>query len=765
VPKKNNLLAYKKKRNFKVTKEPSGRSKKTKKNNKFSFVIQQHHARRLHYDFRLEWEGVLKSWALPKGPSKIAGEKRLAVQTEDHPLEYGKFKGTIPTGEYGAGEVFIWDKGTWEPIGNPELSFKKGHIDFKLKGKKLTGTWSLIRTHLGKTENNWLLIKKKDELNINSQITDPWPGIISPQLPRLVSEPPLSSDWIHEIKFDGYRIHSHLRDGICHLYTRSGLDWSNAFPHVLNELSKLKIENAIFDGEIVALDEEGRSHFQLLQNTFKSKKDKGLVFYIFDLLYLNGRDLRNLPLVERKQFLKKIIPKNNQILIYSEHFEDAKEFFKLSCKLELEGIVSKNRNSSYKSGRSDLWMKSKCTHRQEFVIAGYTKGEGARSDFGSLILGLYEGDNFNYVGKVGTGFSQVTIKELKKLIKRFEAKSSPFTQKKRIKNAHWLKPELVCEVSFANWTNENLLRAPVFKGLRSDKSQNEVLHEKISSPEKILFKQEKITKKMVNEYYQKVSDLVLPFIKNRPLSLVRCPEGTDFDCFYQKHFNSTLPKSFHTVRVKEEKGFRKYISISSPKGLNDLVQLNAFEIHAWNCHDHDLVHPDQFVIDLDPGTGVTWSTIIAAAFEFKMLLEDLGLESFVKLTGGKGLHIHVPIMPKYSWDDVKLFTQSLALEMESRSPGKFTTKMFKDLRRGKIFIDYLRNSFGATAVVPYSLRASKKTSVALPVRWNDLKKIKNSKFFSLKRALSTLKRRRQDPWEKMYELNQLLDPLELKKAA
>jgi len=764
MPKNNNLLAYKKKRNFKLTKEPPGGTKKTKKNEKLSFVIQEHHARRLHYDFRLEWEGVLKSWAVPKGPSKIAGEKRLAIQTEDHPLDYGKFKGTIPKGEYGAGEVFIWDKGIWEPLGNAEESFKKGHIDFKLKGKKLTGTWSLIRTSLGKNEKNWLLIKK-NELNANTKINDPWPGFVSPQLPRLVSGPPLRSDWIHEIKFDGYRIQSHYRDGICHLYTRSGLDWSNAFPHIINQMSKLKIENAIFDGEIVALDEEGRSHFQLLQNSFKSKQDKGLVFYIFDILYLNGKDLRYLPLVERKQLLKKIIPKNNKILSYSEHFEDAEKFFQLSCELELEGVVSKNKNSSYKSGRSDLWMKSKCFHRQEFVIAGYTKGESARSDFGSLILGLYEGDEFVYVGKVGTGFSQTTIKELKKQIKMLEIKSSPFTKKNRLKNAHWLKPELVCEVSFANWTNENLLRAPVFKGLRSDKSQREVLHEEITSPEKILFKQERITKKMVNEYYQVVCSLILSFIKNRPLSLVRCPEGTEYDCFYQKHFNKSLPESFHTVRIKEEKGFRHYISISTPKGLNDLVQLNAFEIHAWNCHDYDLVHPDQFVIDLDPGPGVAWSTIITAAFEFKVLLKELGLESFVKLTGGKGLHIHVPIMPKYSWDDVKLFTQSLAQEMENRSPSKFITNMSKDLRRGKIFIDYLRNSSGATAVAPYSLRASKKTSVALPVMWSELKQIKHAKFFNLKRALSKIKRRRKDPWEKMYGLNQLIDPLELKLAA
>lgn len=828
MAKKNLLKEYNRKRDFKKTKEPAGKIAK-KKSKKLAFVVQEHHARRLHWDLRLELEGVLKSWAVPKGPSLDPKDKRLAVQTEDHPMKYKNFHGTIPQGEYGGGEMFIWDTGWWEPLeetGDPVKALEKGHLKFRMHGEKLKGSFVLVRTHYkgDDSKKNWLLIKHHDEeekLGEEGQVVpikkavskkatskkvakkkssvtgnDPWPEFIPPQLPRLVtSPPPEDGRWVHEMKFDGYRIQAHLKNGIASFYTRNALDWSNSFPHLLHGVEQLSVTNAVFDGEIVALDEEGKSHFQRLQNSLKSKKDLGLMYYIFDILYLNGKDLRDLPLTERKKILKDVLSDAPKNVVMSEHFEtSAADFFAVSCEHQLEGIISKQADAPYSSGRNDLWVKVKCSARQEFVIGGWTDPQGGRTDIGALLLGVYENGQLRYAGRVGTGFDRQTLQMLKKTLKPIERKDTPFelnSPKGKNADTHWVEPVKVCEVTFAQWTSDGILRQPVFVGMREDKPAKDIRMEKpkstkkitkkktskksskksefsISSPEKILFKAEGKTKQDVAEYYQTVGPIMLKYMGDRPLSLVRCPNGSEGSCFFQKHFTGNIPESFHTFPVKEDSGEGTYLSIDSVEGLMELVQLNAFEIHAWGSHKDDYMAPDQIVMDFDPGPGVPWKDVVDAAFELKEMLEDLNLESFVKLTGGKGIHVHIPVMPLYDWDQVKSFSQTLALEMVARNPQKYVANMSKKLRTKKIFVDYLRNGYGATAVVPYSLRARASTAVAIPLEWSELKKVKDPQEFTMDKVLKKIKSRKKDPWEGMLKLRQRIDilkPQSNKKAA
>lgn len=799
------LKEYNRKRDFRKTKEPSGKRKRIKTNKNLSFVIQEHHARRLHYDFRLELEGVLKSWAVPKGPSLDPKDKRLAVQTEDHPYSYKDFHGTIPEGEYGGGDVYIWDEGTWEPeVEDPILALENGHLKFRLHGNKLNGSFVLVRTHYrgDESKKNWLLIKHKDEEVVKGyelkkiassdetkktrkkistkQGRDKWPGFIEPQLPRLVTQVPAGGEWIHEMKLDGYRMQAHLKDDMAKFFTRRGLNWSKKFPTLLKGIETLPVRDAIFDGEIVAFDEKGRTDFQALQNSLKGKGEGDLQYYIFDLLYLNGSDLRRRPLEERKKTLQDLLKDSPTNIIYSEDIkENGQEFYKVSCEHELEGIVSKLKDSSYVSGRSDIWAKTKCSLRQEFVIGGWTDPKDERAGIGSLLLGVYEEDKLKYVGKVGTGFNQKTLKTLKKELSEIEIDKSPFDLKSpKGKDIHWIVPDKVCEISFGSWTKEGILRTPVFQGLREDKSPQDISREKakkkaapkhlsavrqISSPEKILFRDDKKTKKDVLHFYQLIAKDMLPYIAHRPLSLVRCPNGGDQKCFFQKHISGSVPDSFHITKIKEGKGEGTYISIDSAQGLQDLVQLNAFELHVWNGLSYNYTRPDQIVMDFDPDEGVEWKEVVEAALELRELLIYLELESFVKVTGGKGLHVHIPVAQIYDWDQLKSFAQTLALELVSRNPQKYTAKMSKKMRKNKIFIDYLRNGYGATAVAPYSLRAKSYTAVAMPVDWKELKRIKNSDAFSMDKAIKKIKARKKDPWEGMLELNQeisILTPVE-----
>ncbi len=782
------LQEYHQKRSFRITPEPSGHiHRKRAKQKKLTFVVQEHHATRLHYDFRIELDGVLKSWAVPKGPSFIPGEKRLAVQVEDHPLSYGRFEGRIPAHQYGAGEVYIWDTGTWEPEGNPVASLRKGHLDFVLKGTRMKGRWRLIRMQARDGNQNWLLMKREDTkaLPVSRE-----PDFIEPALPTLVDEPPRGRGWIHEMKFDGYRIQAHIENGEVSLFTRSDQDWTEKYPFITDELERSPIPNVIVDGEIVALDRNGKSDFQTLQLAMKTGKDTCLLYYVFDLLYHDGHDLRHLPLLERKEILKKWVRKlDSPCVIYSDHLKSgSKDLLSEACRLGLEGVVSKRVDSPYVSGRKQNWVKSKCESRQEFVIGGYTDPAGSRDYFGALLLGVYEKGKLRYVGRVGTGFDQKNLKLVREKMKKHASSESPFDiASPRERNVHFLKPKLVTEVSFSQWTRDQLLRAPVFHGLREDKSPKEVRHEvekhlsrearvaaepltrdglfPFTHPDKVFFKKEKITKKNIADFYFGVSQWMLPEISNRPLVLNRCPEGTSSACFYHKHLSRLPPprngvQALRSIPIEGHEGEKDYAVMDSDQGLMELVQMAAFEVHAWGCSEDSVEKPDQIVMDFDPGPGVPFARVKRAALELKSILQTLGLKSFLKVTGGKGLHVHVPIAPVYTWNEVKAFTKAISDEMARKNPDCYTASIAKSERPGKIFVDYLRNGRGATAVVPYCLRAKEKSAVAMPIAWSDLKKLKSADQFTMKKAITWIKRRKKDPWKHMHDLQQRISVLD-----
>lgn len=788
------LAEYKKKRDFKKTAEPGAVFARTRKGAPLTFVVQEHHASHLHYDFRLEWEGVLKSWAVPKGPSMDPGTKRLAVEVEDHPLAYASFTGTIPADEYGGGEVFRWDHGTWQPRGDAAAGLRKGRLEFTLKGKKLKGDWIIVRTGRPSRKPQWLLIKRHDSFASGGEASLSSPEqkkkkkfamaraarkgaaartrrgeapFVPLQLARLVERPPVGEHWVHEMKFDGYRTEALLGGGV-RLLTRTGQDWTHRYPPIAAALGKLKVKEAVLDGEIVWADKNG-SDFQKLQNALSEEKHANLRYYVFDILSLNGEDLRPLPLGERKERLAKLLaPLKKSVVLYSEHFaKDAEKFLARSCDTKMEGIISKRIDAPYVSGRHDYWVKSKCKQRQEFVVGGFTAGEGARVGFGALLLGTFEKGKLRYVGKVGTGFSQRSLRELRRRLRALETAESPFAQgTPRARDTHWVEPKLVAEVSFANWTAEKRLRAPVFVGLREDKPAEDIRREEpakpeltLSHPDKLYFEAEEITKLEVARYYAEVAPWMLPHVERRPLSLMRCPDGSGGECFFQKHMAESLPAFVKPLKVAESAGNREQMTIDDAEGLLALVQWGTIEFHVWNSRGNE--NPDQIVMDFDPGPGVEWKQVVRAALELKEILDGLKLESFVKVTGGKGIHVHVPFAPRYGWDEVKAFAQTLAQEMASRRPSLYTTQIAKKARDKKIFLDYLRNGRTATAVAPYSLRAREMSAVAMPVSWEELKKLKGASQFTLKEALNWLRKRKRDPWARYFLVRQtigILDP-------
>lgn len=812
------LTEYRKKRDFKKTPEPGPAVPKKRggKTHPLLFVVQEHHASHLHFDFRLEWKGVLKSWAVPKGPSLDPRQRRLAVEVEDHPIPYAKFTGEIPAGEYGAGTVYRWDIGTWEPVGDVERSLKKGRLEFRLKGKKLKGGFLLVRTRAGGSKPNWLLIKRHDDYASTQELELEAPGekaatsaakkaprseFIAPQLATLVDHPPSGEDWVHEIKFDGYRTQAHVGGGKVRLITRSGKVWTEKYPTVAKALAKLKTD-AIIDGEIVWLDDKGRSNFQMLQNALKEKKSARLVYYVFDLLEEEGKNLTSLPLIARKDRLRKLVKGLGTTVRFSDHFRGVgEEMMATSCRHDLEGVVSKRVDATYVSGRGPDWVKSKCIRRQEFVIGGYTEGTGGRVGFGSLLLGVYDGHGkFVYSGRCGAGFDQKTLNDIKRKLTRLETKKSPFDLKTpHGRGLHWVKPSLVAEIAFAEWTTDGALRVPVFQGLRSDKDPAEIVKEKtkavakvvheaavahheeeapkkrlsraarelgvsdvsITHPEKILFAKEKITKGEVAEYYEAAAKWILPHIEDRPLSLVRCPQGSTHACFFSKHFAEKLPA--HLIPIKDDKDKPPFFAVDSVDGLLTLVQNNTLEIHPWNCHRDRIEAPDQIVMDFDPDPSVDFEQVKEGVWELKKMLDQLKLKTFLKTTGGKGLHIQFPIEPVYTWDQVKEFCRTLSLEMTSRSPDLYVATLSKKARKGKIFLDYLRNGRGATAVAPYSVRAHAKSSVAMPIAWDDLESLRASDIYTIPKALEHLKKRKSDPWKGYFAVKQKISILKAKK--
>ncbi|MDI9817582.1 MULTISPECIES: DNA ligase D [unclassified Legionella] len=823
------LNLYHQKRNFNNTPEPKGQMHRGKD---YRFIIQKHAASHLHYDFRLELDGVLKSWAVPKGPCLDPKVKRLAVHVEDHPVEYGSFEGIIPKGQYGGGTVMLWDQGKWEPLDeDPGKAYEKGHLRIRLNAEKLNGRWDLIRFKQ-EDDKSWFLIKYKDEFakpladyditqeepdsvltgqsieEIAENYDNIWhkkglkkavgkkvaiskllpsdlkpasfPRRISPQLTTLTDKAPGGPEWLHEIKLDGYRIIASKEGKSIQLMSRTHTDWTENFPNIVNKLKQFPVKRIIFDGEVVLLNKNHQSDFQLLQNAIKSEKGQAFIYYIFDLIYYDQYDLRGLTLVERKKILRNLLPDNDAVLRYSDHIiNHGNEVFKKACELALEGIISKNIQSTYQGKRTKSWVKVKCGKRQEFVIGGYLKPRGSRQYFRSLMLGVFNNrGELVYSGNVGTGFTNQTLKEVFKQLQENRSNENPFHNKlSGVKDALWVKPKLVAEVEFTEWTAEGKLRHPSFKGLRRDKAVKLIKKEEempaeelakespgkiiLSNPDKVLYEEDNITKQDLFNYYETISPFILPFIRNRPLTLLRCPNGYE-DCFYQKHFNESTRSELCAITIKNKAGeAEKYIYLKEETGLLSLVQMGVLEIHPWGSTVNNIECPDMMTIDLDPAPDVLWKKVVAAAFEIKKYLEEFSLICFVKTTGGKGLHVVIPILPEYNWDEVKHFTQVFVQFLQKRDPHSYTTNMAKTKRKGKIFVDYLRNQRGATAISAYSSRARLHAPVAVPIHWYELTDDINDTFYTIQTLPIRLKNLKEDPWEGFWEIKQSLRLREL----
>ncbi len=807
------LDVYRKKRDFKKTKEPVGAEKATGAGD--AYLIQKHDATRLHYDLRLEMDGVLKSWAVAKGPSLVPGEKRLAVHVEDHPLEYGEFEGTIPKGEYGGGTVILWDRGGWTPIGDAAKGYRKGHLEFELHGEKLAGRWHLVRMaqKRGEKRENWLLIKGEDEAartaaepdilkeqpdsvktgrnldqvaeeapgwssktgKIDGPRVDPsklrkskkaaLPDFVEPALATLTPKAPSGAKWLHEIKFDGYRLIARIERGDVRLMTRSGLDWTRRFgTQVAEALKALPVEQAMIDGELVVENDSGASDFSALQQALSEGRKTGFVFYAFDLLHLDGFDLTPCKLVDRKTALAGLIEKQDGIVRVSEHFEEnGSMVLEHACRLSLEGVVSKDRDAPYVPGRGRSWLKSKCSHRQEFVIGGFTPSSTSPRAIGSLALGAYEGGKLVHVGRVGTGFTASVAADLFKRLDKLKDKSSPFAAKLTADEARglsYVKPELVAEIEFRAWTGDHHLRHAAFRGLREDKPAEEVAREtdaagaapkvaapsvKLTHPDRLYWPESGVTKQGLADYYMEVWPKLAPFVVGRPLSLLRCPGGVTEQCFFQKHGWKGM--NSHIGEYKDPTDDEPLLTIEDREGLLGLVQGGVLEIHPWGSTVAELEKPDMIIMDLDPGDGVGWDRVIEAAQDVKRRLEDTGLAAFVKTSGGKGLHVVSPLKPRADWTETKAFAKAIAEAMATDEPDAYVATVSKAKRKGKILIDYLRNGRGATAVAPYSTRARPGAAVSAPLAWEELGPAIGPAYFTVDNMPTRLAALSSDPWK------------------
>lgn len=824
------LETYHKKRDFATTPEPKGGAPRAQGNN---FVIQKHDATRLHYDFRLEMHGVLKSWAVTKGPSLVAGEKRLAVHVEDHPLEYGIFEGTIPKGEYGGGSVILWDRGTWTPVGDGDAGYAKGHLEFELKGEKLQGRWHLVRMHGKPSEKreNWLLIKADDDrarpegapdildeapnsvatgrgivdlagempgwssktgrigkvaktrpeaqpavatrqvphlAHIQGARNAAMPGFVEPMLCTLVTSVPAGERWIHEIKFDGYRMQARMEAGRVKLLTRSGLDWTKKFGKPLvAALQDLPLGSAIFDGELVVETEAGTSAFSALQADLSEGRSDRFVFYAFDLLHLDGYDLRASPLLARKSALEVLIADAGPTIRFSSHFaESGQMILRHACRLSLEGIVSKVADAPYKSGRGKSWLKSKCSARQEFVIGGYVPSTVSRKAIGSLVMGVYDDGKLIHVGRVGTGFTGAVAEDLFQSLERLRVPSSAFAERLTAEDGRlvrYVRPELVAEVEFRAWTADGHLRHASFRGLREDKMAKEIVREEapkstgkapkaqkrtvaLTHPDRVYWPDEGVTKEGLADYYTEVWPHIAPNIVGRPLSLLRCPNGIAGEQFFQKHAWKGLNPKIVLVNDPKDPGDEPLISIHDLDGLLALVQSAVLEIHPWGSTVADWEHPDTIIMDLDPGENVPWQWVIDAAQEVRTRLTAAGLAAFVKTSGSKGLHVVSPLTPQEDWPAVKTFAKAFADAMAADSPDRYVSTIAKAKRGGKILIDYLRNQRGQTAVAPYSTRARPGAAVSTPLDWAELGPGIGPAYFTILNLPQRLSALSTDPW-------------------
>jgi bifunctional non-homologous end joining protein LigD len=899
------LEVYRKKRKFDVTPEPRGRTARSKDN---QFVIQKHAARRLHYDLRLEHGGVMKSWAVTRGPSLVPGEKRLAIQVEDHPIEYNMFEGTIPQGEYGGGTVLIWDRGRWYPDGDPDKALKKGHLDFTLDGDKLQGRWHLVRMRRrsGEKKEPWLLIKANDEqarsakdpdiledkpLSVvsgrsiseiavgkgrkrvwhsnrsvkdnvkagaiashaaaqrtsGSAITNksakrprqpaprakksaaksrrkgqesrsfgaPLPDFVPPSLATLHARAPSGEGWVHEIKFDGYRMQARQDHGEVQLLTRKGLDWTSRFPNISAAVAGLTVRTALIDGEIV-IEENGISTFSGLQAALKAGERERFIYYVFDLLHLDGRDLTGLPVIERKAALARLIGKQRGAIRYSEHFEgDGALVLRRACEMSLEGIVSKRVETPYRSGRSETFIKTKCSNAQEFVVGGYSASTALPRAIGALVVGYYDDGSLIYAGRVGTGFTQALARDVWRRLHAIEIDKPLFDRippgEARRRDVIWVEPKMVIEAHLRGWTADGLVRQAAFKGVREDKPPREVVREmptvskatssnpnqaaskiatkaatgmarksrteattgagnispvgkrgsdggqvRFTHPDRVYWVDVGVTKQDLADYYRAVWDLMAPQVIERPLALVRCPDGTKGECFFQKHASAGLNEK--NLRTVIDKNRRQILAVEDLGGLLSLVQAGVLEVHVRGSRIDRLDFCDRIVFDIDPGEGVAWTDVVASARDVRERLAAVDLESFVKLSGGKGLHVVLPIAGA-DWDTTKSFSQAVALAMSGDSPQRYVAKMTKSLRKGKIFIDYMRNSLEQTSIAAYSTRARPGAPVSVPVTWEELGRTKAGNQYTVLNLSKRLASMKRDPWKEIGRVKQKLPDL------
>jgi bifunctional non-homologous end joining protein LigD len=796
------LARYRAKRDFAQTAEPSGASEPTAGN---GFVVQKHAATRLHYDFRLELDGVLVSWAVTRGPSNNPDDKRLAVRTEDHPLDYARFEGTIPKGQYGGGTVMLWDNGTWESIPgkDPRETLPEGHLHFILHGRRMQGEWILFRLKpRGKEKGeNWILRKVKDAFIggsddlVGSHLTSidsgrtmdeiaagmaapkrragaakvggrakapasakqpvkaattrrptkrrKGAGALPPfqpvQLATLVDHVPPGDRWLHELKYDGYRTLLALGGGEGRAYTRSGLDWSDRFAGLIAEATQLSVDSALIDGEAVVTLPDGRTSFQALQAALKGDPGK-IDYFAFDLLELNGEDLTRQPLLERKQLLAGLLEGASGRLRYSDHIlGGGEQLFDTFCGAGLEGVISKRVDAKYSGSRGNSWVKTKCIRRQEFVVVGWTPSDKQRG-FRSLLLGVNEVGKLRYAGKVGTGFTGDEIERLMKIMAPLEQKEATVAAPRAaVRGAHWLKPSLVAEVAYIEFTDEGVLRHPSYLGLREDKKPEAVVLEKelpvapvaaaqANSGVKMIkrdpeiFPEGKLTKGQLADYYETVAPIMLDWAGSRPISLVRCPQGRAKKCFFQKHDAGSFGDAVKHVAIREKDGHEEpYLFVDTPAGLLTCVQMGTIEFHGWGARIEDVEKADRLVFDLDPDVGLGFDDVVSAAFHVQDVLAQMGLVTFPMVTGGKGVHVIAPLTPAAEWPQVKDFAHRFALALAQAEPDRFTAALAKAKRTGRIFVDYLRNQRGATAVMPYSVRSRDFAPIAVPITWEELR--------------------------------------------
>lgn len=823
------ISVYNRKRNFESTSEPrESAQRRRSKAGALRFVVQKHDARNLHYDFRLELQGTLKSWAVPKGPSLDPKQKRLAVHVEDHPLDYATFEGSIAEGNYGAGDVIVWDHGIWQPEGDPVAAYEAGKLKFTLIGEKLSGAWALVRTRLKGSgdKQQWLLIKEQDDVarpasdydivtalpasvisgglvggmqkpaanqsrssttrrkatsNPTSRGKDEaMPELLSPQLATLVSAPP-GGDWMYEVKYDGYRIMARIADGEVKLFSRNGHDWTQRMAPQAAALTKLKLGDSWLDGEAVVLDDKGLPDFQALQNAFDEERSADILYFLFDAPWLDGRDQRSLPVQERRAALQKKLSARRSLLRFSEAFEaDHQSVLGSACELGLEGVIGKRVGSPYRSARGSDWIKLKCRQRQEFVVAGYTVPQGSRSGFGALLLAVNDADGLRYAGRVGTGFNQALLSDLHKRMKALARDDSPLSKQPSAaqrRGVHWIEPQLVVEVAFAGWTQEGLVRQGAFVGERSDKPAEQIVREhavsaeavsevsgkaakgsrrngresvadvSISHPDRIIDPQSGTTKVELAHFYAEIADWLLPDVRTRPVSLLRAPSGVDGEQFFQKHAERLAIPNIRHLDPALDPGHDRLMAIENVPALVGAVQMGAIELHTWNATYTSIERPDRLILDLDPDPALPWRAIVEATRLSLAVLDELGLEAFLKTSGGKGMHLVVPLARHVDWDTLKVFGKAVSQFMADELPDRFSARMGPKNRIGKVYLDYLRNQRGASTVAAYSVRARPGLPVSVPIRREELAELRDSAHWHIGNLQQRLSRLKADPWE------------------